>query len=93
MITAPETVNQADRRLVFRRRSAGCANAEAPQATAAPQDAATAPQPTEAAKPAPAPEVQVSAVEIEGDRIFVAARLHRARGSRLGGRHGSRGNG
>jgi len=80
---------------VFRPKKRRLRKRRAPQATAAPQDAATAPQPTEAAKPAPAPEVQVSAVEIEGDRIFVAGTAATGqRGSRLGGRHADRrGNG
>lgn len=73
VITAPETVNQADKKARVPAEEAPAAQtAEAPPATAAPQDAAATQQPTEAAKPAPAPEVQVSAVEIEGDRIFVA---------------------
>ncbi|MCO6177712.1 LysM peptidoglycan-binding domain-containing protein [Ciceribacter sp. RN22] len=73
VITAPETVNQADKKArVPSEEAPGAQTAEAPPATAAPQDAAATQQPTEAAKPAPAPEVQVSAVEIEGDRIFVA---------------------
>ncbi|WP_416796055.1 LysM peptidoglycan-binding domain-containing protein [Ciceribacter azotifigens] len=73
VITAPETVNQADKKArVPADKAPAAQTAETPQAATAPQDAATAPQPTEAAKPAPAPEVQVSAVEIEGDRIFVA---------------------
>lgn len=73
VITAPETVNQADKKArVPAEETPAAQTAEAPQATAEPQNEATAPQPTEAPKPAPAPEVQVSAVEIEGDRIFVA---------------------
>jgi len=73
VITAPESINQADKKArVPADEKPAAQTAEAPQATAAPQDGATAPQPVEAAKPAPAAEVQVSAVEIEGDRIFVA---------------------
>ncbi|RYC17807.1 LysM peptidoglycan-binding domain-containing protein [Ciceribacter ferrooxidans] len=73
VITAPETVNQADKKArVPAEETPAAQTAEAPQATAEPQNEATAQQPTEATKPAPAPEVQVSAVEIEGDRIFVA---------------------
>ncbi len=73
VIAAPETVNQADKKARVPSEEAPAAQtAEAPPAPAAPQDAAATQQPAEAAKPAPAPEVQVSAVEIEGDRIFVA---------------------